>query len=79
LVLLVLFVQFQHFYIYGLVLLVQFQPAVLETGPQDSWGIGFIVFFGTVSAFGTISVGFIGFIGTVSAFDTIWIELIGFL
>ena len=48
-----------------------------ETGPQDSWGIGFICFFGTVSAFGIISIGFIRSIGIVAAFDTNRIGVIG--
>ena len=48
-----------------------------ETGPEDSWGIGFIVFLGTVSAFGIISIGFIGSIGIVAAFDTSRIGVIG--
>ena len=40
----------------------------LQAEPQDSWRIGFIVFFCTVTAFGSIGVGLIGFIGTVTAF-----------
>jgi len=35
---------------------------------QDSCGIGFIGFIGTVSAFCYIWIGSIGFIGTVTAF-----------
>ena len=40
----------------------------MEPQLQDSWRIGFICFFCTVTQFGYIGIDFIGFIGTVSQF-----------
>ena len=50
-----------------------------EAGPQDSWGIGFFVFFGTVTAFCNFGIGFIVFFCTVTAFCNFAIGFIDFI
>ena len=78
LVLLVLFVYLQHLTLAGLVLLVVARSlGDWETGPQDSWRIGLICAFGTVSGFGIISIGFSRSIGIVAPFDPNRIGVIG--
>ena len=50
----------------------------LQTEFQESWGIGFFGFFGTVTAFGNIWIDLIGFFGTVTVFYCFGIDFIDF-